>query len=90
MTSPLTGECICELYSPEEKLGAVEVLKNIGGLVNTSKFKPKAKAKVKVKQATHSKEYTDTWNNVVTALCNSGEYYDDQVLVDLLAEIIGN
>lgn len=90
VTNPLTGEFICELYSPEEKLGAVEVLKNIGGLVNSGKFKPKAKAKVKVKQATHSKEYTDTWNNVVTTLCNGGEYYDDQVLVDLLAEIIGN
>ena len=90
VTNPLTGEFICDLYSPEEKLGAVEVLKNLGGLINTGKFKPKAKAKVKIKQATHSKEYTDTWNNVVTTLCNSGDYYDDQVLLDLLAEIVGN
>ena len=90
VNNPLTGEFICDLYSPEEKLGAVEVLKNIGGLINSGKFKPKAKAKVKIKQKTHSKEYTDTWNNIVTTICNSGEYYDDQVLLDLLAEIAGN
>lgn len=90
VNNPLTGEFICDLYSPEEKLGAVEVLKNIGGLINTGKFKPKAKAKIKIKQTTHSKEYTDTWNNIITTLCNSGEYYDDQVLLDLLAEIAGN
>ena len=90
VNNPITGEFICDLYSPEEKLGAVEVLKNIGGLINTGKFKPKAKAKIKIKQTTHSKEYTDTWNNIITTLCNSGEYYDDQVLLDLLAEIAGN
>ena len=78
------------MYSPEEKLGATETRKNLGGLINTGKFKPKAKAKVKIKQATHSKEYTDTWNNVVTTLCNSGEYYDDQTLLDLLSELAGN
>ena len=90
VTNPFTGELICTLYSPEEKLGATETLKNLGGLINTGKFKPKAKAKVKIKQATHSKEYTDTWNNVVTTLCNSGEYYDDQTLLDLLSELAGN
>ena len=87
--SPFTGNLVCVLYSPEEKLGACEALKNLGGLINTGKFKPKAKAKVKIKKTSHSKDYTDTWNNVVTVLCNSGEYYDDQTLLDLLTEIGG-
>lgn len=90
LLNPFTGALICMLYSPEEKLGAVEALKNMGGLINHGKFKKKAKVKVKVKKASHSKEYTDAWNNVVTALCNSGVYYDDQALMDLLAEITGN
>lgn len=88
--NPFTGELVCVLYSPEEKLGATEALKNLGGLINTGKFKAKAKAKIKVKKTSHSKDYTDTWNNVVTTLCNSGEYYDDQTLLDLLAEIAGS
>lgn len=89
LLNPFTGDLVCVLYSPEEKLGAVEALKNLGGLVNTGKFKKKAKVKIKIKQETHSKEYTDTWNKIITALCNSGEYYDDQTLMDLLSEISG-
>ena len=75
--SPFTGEIICNLYTPEEKFAAVEALKNLGGLINAAKFK----AKIKIKKASHSKEYTNAWNEIVKKLSSS--QYDDQTLVDL-------
>ena len=88
LLSPFTGELICVLYSPEEKLGASEALKNLGGLINQNKFKHKVK--VKIKKTSHSADYTGAWNKVVTTICNSGDHYDDQELLDLLAEIMGS
>lgn len=84
VVSPFTGELICHLYTPEEKLAATEVLKNLGGLINAAKFK----AKVKLTKTSHSKEYTDAWNEVVTKL--SGSQYDSQTLQDLLNELTGS
>lgn len=84
LQNPFTGEFICNLYTPEEKFAATEALKNLGGLINTTKYK----AKIKINKASHSKEYTDAWNEVVTKL--SGSQYDNQTLQDLLDKVMNS
>ena len=81
LINPFTGSAVCKLYTPEEKSAATEALKNLGGLINNAKYK----AKVKITKATHSKEYTDAWNEVVTKL--SSDKFDDSVLSALLDHI---
>ena len=72
---PNTGEFICTLYSPEDKLLASDVLKNMGGNIN---YNPQ---KFKVKRQNNSQEYKDAWNKVVKTLDSSK--FDDDVLTQI-------
>lgn len=72
---PDTGEIICTLYSPEDKLLASDVLKNMGGNIN---YNPQ---KFKVKRQSNSQEYKDAWNKVVKTLDSSK--FDDDVLTQI-------
>lgn len=81
ITHPKTGEVIGTLYTPEDKMLASEVLKNIGGNIN---YNP---AKFKVKQKTNSQEYVDAWNRVVKTL--DTKQFDDDVLTQIRDAING-
>ena len=75
VTGPKTGEIICTLYTPEDKLLASEVLKNLGGNINYNPLK------FKVKKKTNTQEYKDAWNNVIKKL--DSRQFDDDVLTQL-------
>ena len=79
LINPNTGEIVCTLYTPEDKLLATDILKNLCGNIN---YNPK---KFSIKKKTHSKEYTDAWNQVITKLDNSK--YDDSTLSQLIDEL---
>ena len=70
--SPKTAEVVCILYTPETKLIASDVLKNLAGHINYNPLK------FKVKRQTNSQEYKDAWNNVIGKLDSSK--YDDATL----------
>jgi hypothetical protein len=72
---PDTGEILCSLYTPEDKVLACAALKNLGGNIN---FDP---LKFKIKKKTNSKEYKDAWNAVVKAL--DKKQFDDETLKQL-------
>jgi hypothetical protein len=69
---PITGEVICTAYTPEDKVLASSVLKNLGGNINYNPLK------FNVKRKTNSKEYKDAWNTIVKALDKS--QFDDTTL----------
>lgn len=73
--SPFTTEALCTLYTPEDKMLACEVLKNLGGNINYDPLK------FKVKKKTNSQEYKDAWNKVITSL--DKKQYDDETLSKL-------
>ena len=75
MTDPKTGKSICTLYTPEDKLLASEVLKNLGGNINYNPLK------FKVKKKTNTQEYKDAWNTVIKKL--DSQQFDDDVLTQL-------
>lgn len=69
---PVTGEVICTLYTPEDKVLAGAALKNLGDNIN---FDP---LRFNIKKKTNSKEYKDAWNTVVKAL--DKKQFDDETL----------
>jgi hypothetical protein len=75
IVSPFTGEIVCTLYTPEDKLLASDVLKNLGGNIN---YNP---SKFNVKRKTNSKEYKDAWNKVVKTL--DSRKFDDETLTQI-------
>lgn len=70
--NPETGEWICTLYTPEDKLLASDVLKNLGGNIN---YNPQ---KFSIKRKTNSQDYINAWNTVVKKLDSSK--FDDATL----------
>lgn len=72
---PHTGEVICTLYTPEDKMLASDVLKNLGGNINYNPLK------FNVKRKQNSKEYKDAWNKVVKTL--DSKQFDDDVLAQI-------
>ena len=81
VTSPFTGDILCKLYTPEDKMLACDVLKNLGGNINYNPMK------FKVKKKTNSQEYKDAWNKVVSSL--DKKQFDDETLAQL-QDIIRN
>ncbi len=79
LVNPDTAEVICTLYTPEDKLLATDTLKNICGNIN---YNP---TKFSIKKKTHSKEYTDAWNQVIKKLDSS--QFDDDTLNQLIDEL---
>ena len=69
---PYTGEVICTLYSPEDKVLAGAALKNLGGNINYNPLK------FNIKKKTNSKEYKDAWNTIVKTL--DKKQFDDETL----------
>ncbi len=77
--SPKTGEVVATLYTPEDKMLANEVLKNLGGNINYDPLK------FNIKKKTNSKEYKDAWNKVITTL--DKKQFDDDTLNQVLDAI---
>jgi len=75
ITHPKTGEVICSLYTPEDKMLASDVLKNMGDNIN---YNPQ---KFNIKKKANSQEYKDAWNKVVKTLDSSK--FDDDVLTQI-------
>ena len=72
ITHPITGEVICTAYTPEDKVLAAAVLKNLGGNINYNPLK------FNIKRQTNSKEYKDAWNTIVKTLDKNK--FDDTIL----------
>jgi hypothetical protein len=72
---PITGEVICIVYTPEDKVLASAALKNLGGNINYDPLR------FNIKKKTNSKEYKDAWNAVVKAL--DKKQFDDDTLKQL-------
>lgn len=81
IVNPKTGKFVVTLYTPEDKLLANEVLKNLGGNINYNPLK------FNIKKKTNSQEYKDAWNKVVQAL--DKKQFDDDTLSQL-ADAINN
>lgn len=77
--NPMSGEFIITLYTPEDKMLANEVLKNLGGNINYDPLK------FNIKRKTNSQEYKDAWNKVVTTL--DKKQFDDETLSQVLDAI---
>ena len=77
--SPMSGEFVVTLYTPEDKMLANEVLKNLGGNINYDPLK------FNIKRKTNSQEYKDAWNKVVTTL--DKKQFDDETLSQVLDAI---
>lgn len=77
--NPKTGEIVATLYTPEDKVLATDVLKNLGGNINYDPLK------FNVKRKTNSQEYKDAWNKVVSKL--DKKQFDDETLNQVLAAI---
>ena len=70
-----TGTVVCTLYTPEDKLIATDILKNLGGNINYNPLK------FNVKRQVNPQEYKDAWNEVVRQLDSSK--FDDETLRQL-------
>lgn len=79
IVSPKTGEIVTTLYTPEDKMLANEVLKNLGGNINYDPLK------FNIKRKTNSQDYKDAWNKVVTTL--DKKQFDDETLHQVLDAI---
>jgi hypothetical protein len=77
--NPRTGEIVTTLYTPEDKVLANEVLKNLGGNINYDPLK------FNIKRKTNSQEYKDAWNKVVSTL--DKKQFDDETLNQVLAAL---
>jgi hypothetical protein len=78
---PVNGNVICTLYTPEDKMLASNVLKNMGGNIN---YNPQ---KFSVKRQTNTQEYKDAWNKVIKQL-DSGKF--DDTLLTQIRDAINN
>lgn len=72
LTHPITGEILCKLYTPEDKMLANDILKNLAGNINYNPMK------FNVKRKTNSKEYKDAWNKIIKTL--DSQQFDDDTL----------
>jgi hypothetical protein len=72
---PITGGDICTLYTPEDKMIANDVLKNLAGNINYDPMK------FKVKKKQNTQKYKDAWNNVVNKL--DSNKFDNETLQKL-------
>ena len=72
---PVDGDIICTLYTPEDKMLANEVLKNLAGNINYDPLK------FKVKRKKNTQEYKDAWNKVINEL--DSKKFDDDTLKQL-------
>ena len=72
---PLDGDVICTLYTPEDKMIANEILKNLAGNINYDPMK------FKVKRKKNTQEYKDAWNKVINEL--DSKKFDDETLKQL-------
>ena len=79
ITDPLTGEFMITLYTPEEKMLANDVLKNMTGNIN---YDPLT---FNIKRKTNAKSYKDAWNAVMKVL--DKKKFDDKTLSDIMAAI---
>lgn len=79
IVNPATAEVVITLYTPEDKLLANEVLKNLGGNINYDPLK------FNVKRKTNSQDYKDAWNKVVSKL--DKKQFDNETLGQVLAAI---
>jgi hypothetical protein len=75
LVHPVNGNVIEELYTPEEKMIATDIIKNLTGHIN---YDPQ---KFNIKRKTNSQEYKDAWNQVITQLDSSK--FDDETLAKL-------
>jgi hypothetical protein len=75
VTHPTNGNIICTLYTPEDKMVANDVLKNLAGNINYDPLK------FKVKKKQNSQEYKDAWNKTVSTL--DSKKFDDETLQQL-------
>ena len=73
--SPFTAEIVAKLYTPEDKMLACEVLKNLGGNIN---YNPQ---KFNIKRKTNSAEYKNAWNKVIQTL--DKKQFDDSILAQI-------
>ena len=72
---PITGEPVCTLYTPEDKMIANDVLKNLAGNINYDPLK------FKVKRKKNTQKYKDAWNKVINEL--DSKKFDDDTLKQL-------
>jgi hypothetical protein len=72
---PVTGEVLCTLYTPEDKVLACAALKNLGDNINYDPLR------FNIKKKTNSKEYKDAWNTIVKTL--DKKQFDDETLKQL-------
>lgn len=72
---PTDGDVVCSLYTPEDKMIANDVLKNLAGNINYDPLK------FKVKRKKNTQEYKDAWNKVVAEL--DSKKFDDETLKKL-------
>lgn len=79
---PESGHKVCSLYTPEDKMLASEILKNLGGNINYNPLK------FNVKKKTNSQDYKNAWNTTIKAL--DKKQFDDETLSQLRAAIEDN
>ena len=72
---PTSGEVVVTLYTPEDKMIANDVVKNLAGNINYDPLK------FKVKRKKNPQEYKDAWNKVVSTL--DSKKFDDDTLKQL-------
>ncbi len=77
--NPKTGKDLVTLYTPENKLITIDILKNITGNINYDPLK------FNVKRKANSQEYKDAWNAVIKQL--DSKKFDDETLQQLSAAI---
>ena len=75
VSHPVTGEVICTLYTPEDKMITNDILKNLAGNINYDPMK------FKVKRKKNTQEYKDAWNTVINEL--DSKKFDDDTLKKL-------
>ena len=72
VTNPKTGEFINTLYTPENKLLIMDILKNLSGNINYDPLK------FNVKRKNNTQEYKDAWNKTIKKL--DSKQFDDETL----------
>jgi hypothetical protein len=75
LVNPIEAKTICELYTPEEKMLASDIIKNLIGNINYNPHK------FNIKRKNNSQEYKDAWNTVIKQLDSSK--FDDETLKKL-------
>lgn len=79
IVSPATNKLVGTLYTPEDKMIIMDVLKNLIGNINYDPLK------FKVKRKNNPQEYKDAWNAVMKQLDSNN--FDDETLTQIQAAI---